>query len=171
MFLSASRDRTIAADWSKREFAKFRLLPNPPAVDNSAKVLIGLEINLASGWQFYSKNPGAYGIAPKFDWSPSRNLSSASVHWPEPTPYVYSTKPPVSTLGYKGSVLLPIVLEAEKVGRGFDLRLILEYAVCEDYCVIDTVDVRLGLPAGRGKASPHSERLKQALTDASAGTW
>lgn len=156
----------LGSAWSEREFARFRLLPGTTAPDGSGQVLIGLEVELASGWQFYSNEPGAFGVAPIFDWSESRNLARASVHWPRPTAYVYSIDPPITTRGYKGSLLLPIVLEAARAGEASDLRLVLEYAVCNEFCVLDRVALSLTLPAGPGDATPDGARLRSALAGA-----
>lgn len=164
-------DAAVGSEWTQREFAKFRLLPSTTTVDTSSEVLIGLEIDLDPGWQFYSESPGEFGVAPTLDWTASRNLATASVYWPEPTEYLYSTDPPVRTLGYKGFLLVPVVLVPEQVSEEFDIRLVLEYAICDEFCIIDTVGLRLTLPAGRGKTTRHSERLQQTLADAKEGTW
>ncbi len=156
------------SEWTEREFASFRLLPGTTAVETSGDLLIGLEVELAPGWQFYSEDPGEFGVAPRFDWSASRNLAKASLHWPQPTAYVYSSDPPISTLGYKGAFLLPVVLVAERAGESLDLRLALEYAVCEEFCVVDTVELRLALPPGPGEATRHAARLRRTLAAAQA---
>ena len=171
LLLLAVFHRPVAAagfEWTEREFASFRLLPGTTAVEASRDLLVGLEVELAPGWQFYSETPGEYGVAPIFDWSASRNLAEASLHWPAPTAYAYSGDPPIRTLGYKGSLLLPVALVAERTGEAFELRLALEYAVCEEFCIVDTVELHLDLPPGRAEATPHAERLRQALAAAKA---
>jgi suppressor for copper-sensitivity B len=162
--------RAIAADWTEREFAKFRLVPDSSAINGSTEVLMGLEIDLETGWHFYSKDAGEFGVAPKFDWTASRNLVSAMIYWPEPTRIVYSTDPPVSVLGYNEALLLPIVLETRSTSDDLDVRLTLEYALCSDFCVMDTVKLGLMLPAGEGRTTPYSSRLERALANANAAT-
>lgn len=132
------------SEWTIREFAKFRFSSDAATADASGKILIGLKVELAPGWQFYFKNPGRFGVPPKFNWSASRNLAKVSVHWPQPTRFTYAADPPISTLGYKGSLLLPIVLELANPDDEAELELTLEYAVCNDICVIDTVVLRRG---------------------------
>lgn len=158
----------VGAEWTEREFAKFRLLSSTTAVGISSEILIGLEIDLEPGWQFYSEDPGEFGVAPTLDWTASRNLANTSVYWPTPTEYIYSTEPPIKTLGYKGSLLVPVVLELVQVSEAFDVRLALEYATCDEFCVIDTVELRLAVPLGRVQVSHHGERLQQALAEARA---
>lgn len=154
----------LAADWVERPFSKFRLWPSTTAIDASTEIVVGLKVKLEPGWQFYGKDPGKYGIAPKFDWSASTNLSSATIYWPQPTRHVYSVSPPVSTLGYKDSVLLPIVIEPANANEDVVLHSVLQYAICADYCVKDTVDIHLTLPSGDGKPTPHSVHLRQVLS-------
>ena len=127
-----------------------------------------MEVDLEPGWQFYSENPGEFGVAPIFDWSASRNLAEATIMWPKAKRFVYSADPPVVTLGYQDWLLLPVVLEVGELGEDLTIRLDLEYAVCEEICIVDSVDLRLRLPAGRGAATRHGERLRQALADAKA---
>ena len=59
-------------------------------------------------------------------------------------------------------------METKSLNEDLNVRLNLEYAVCNDICVIDTVILNLLLPAGEGKATSHSLRLEQALASATA---
>jgi suppressor for copper-sensitivity B len=150
-------DRAIATEWTEREFARFRLLAETTATAGRRQVLIGLE--------------GDFGVAPVFDWAASRNLARALVHWPEPRRVVYSTDPPVSLMGYKQALLLPIVLATESADQDAVIRLSLDYALCEDICIVDSVNLSLALPAGAGETTRHGPRLRKALADAKATSW
>ncbi len=152
-----------ASEWVKREGVQLRLVPSMTALNSSTDTVVGLEIQLEPGWQFYSQVPGEAAVAPIFDWSASGNLKSASIYWPKPTRYVYSTKPPVSALGYKNAVLLPIVLKAETAEQDCDVRLKLEYGLCNEFCILDKIELRLTLPNGPGDATPDNERIMNAL--------
>lgn len=160
----------MAMDWTEREFARFRLLPDRTTTNGHSEILIGLEVNLEAGWHFYSEDPGEFGVAPKFDWRASRNLARAKVYWPEATRIDYSIDPPVGVMGYYEELLLPIVLETASVNDDFDVRLVLEYAVCNDYCIVDTVSLGLILPAGAGEPTRYNERLRHALAKAKASS-
>lgn len=158
--------RASATEWTERDFAQFRLLTETTGTAGRSDVLIGLEVDLDEGWIFSSRTPGDFGVAPVFDWSASRNLARATIHWPEPRRVVYSKNPPVSLLGYKDALLLPIVLTAEFDGQDVDIRLLLDYALCHDYCIVDTVDLGLVLPAGEGETTLHALQLRKALAEA-----
>jgi suppressor for copper-sensitivity B len=164
-------DRAIATEWTEREFARFRLLAETTATAGRRQVLIGLEVDLQPEWIFSSKDPGDFGVAPVFDWAASRNLARALVHWPEPRRVVYSTDPPVSLMGYKQALLLPIVLATESADQDAVIRLSLDYALCEDICIVDSVNLSLALPAGAGETTRHGPRLRKALADAKATSW
>lgn len=164
-------DRAVASEWTEREFARFRLLAETTAIDGDDQVLIGLQVDLQPGWIFSAQDPGDFGVAPVFDWAASRNLARALVHWPEPRRVIYSTDPPVSLLGYKEALLLPIVLATESADQGAVIRLSLDYALCEDICIVDSVNLSLALPAGTGETTRHGPRLRKALADAKATSW
>ena len=156
----------LAAEWIERENVKFRLLAETTATDGSGEALIGLEVALAPGWQFYHEAPGEFGVAPEFDWAASENLAAAALHWPEPSRFLYSTDPLVTTLGYKDRLLLPVFLETGSAGEDLRLRLDLKYAVCAEICLFDEVSLEMTLPAGAGKATRHGARLREALAGA-----
>ena len=158
----------VGSEWTEREFASFRLLSGTTAVEAARELLVGLEVELAPGWQFYAENPGDYGVAPRFDWSASRNLSQASIHWPAPTAYTYGSDPAIRTLGYKDAVLLPVAVVMERAGEAIELRLVLEYAVCKEFCIVDTVELRLALPPGPAEPTRDHARLRRALAAAMA---
>lgn len=155
-----------ASDWSARDYARFRLLAETTATDGKSEVLIGLEVELLDGWVFSSENPGEFGVAPVFDWSASRNLAQATLHWPAPEQVIYSNEPPVALLGYRKALLLPIVLTAETLDRNVEIRLALDYALCHDICIVDTVHLGLVLASGIGEATPQGPQLRQALAAA-----
>ncbi len=46
--------------------------------------IAAIAIDLAPGWYTYWRIPGEAGIAPRFDWSRSRNLASVAAEWPRP---------------------------------------------------------------------------------------
>ena len=138
---------------TEREHVKFRLKASEVGRNTTLARGLGLDIQLDAGWQFYSENPGELGVAPKFDWSESRNVRAVSIQWPEPTRYVYSEDPPLSTLGYRDSVFLPIRITQKEPDRPSKVHLRLSYAICNDYCISDRVKLQVGLPPGDQKGA------------------
>jgi DsbC/DsbD-like thiol-disulfide interchange protein len=66
---------------------------------------------------------------------------------------------------------LPIVLATESADQDAVIRLSLDYALCEDICIVDSVNLSLALPAGAGETTRHGPRLRKALADAKATSW
>ena len=155
-----------ATDWVAREGVKLRLVSSATALNGATKSTIGLDIDLDPGWQFYGRDPGEYAFPPKFDWSGSENVRGATIVWPAPTRYVFSTRPPVTTLGYKGEVLLPIVLQTASADEPAAVRLSLDYAVCNEYCIQDKVALALTLRSGPGEITADAKRIENWLVRA-----
>lgn len=110
---------------------KFPPLPNL-SFTQAAKNQVELKINLGNSWKTYGKNPGATGIAPKFDWSKSVNLKNAVVDFPTPKRHkVFGG----TLLGYRNKLILPIFITAKDKDKPVQLNLKLFYAVCDRVCV------------------------------------
>ncbi len=111
-----------------------------------AERFAGVEILLGEGWKTYWRVPGEAGQPPLFDFSASRNLKSASVLWPAPKRY--ADPEAGEAIGYKGRVVFPVRVAAVDPGRPVELRLRLDYALCNEICIPARAEVALTLPAG-----------------------
>ena len=131
-----------AGEWTNREHVQFRLSLDEVTHEASTANFIELAIRLDAGWQFYAENPGEFGLPPRFDWSKSSNVAAVSILWPEPTRTIYSDDPPISTLGYKDSVFLPIRVTREKTEQLSHIHLTLDYSICDEYCISDRVELQ-----------------------------
>src|SRR5690242_14733534 len=65
-----------------------------------------VEIKLNPGWKTYWRYPGDSGVPPAFDFSKSENVKAATVLFPAPSRFPDGAGG--NSIGYKGSVLLPI---------------------------------------------------------------
>jgi suppressor for copper-sensitivity B len=153
----------MSIEWVQRDKVKFRLLPSKTAVHDVEEIRFGLEIELYPGWQFYSIDPGEYAYAPKFDWSRSENALDISVYWPNPKTFQYSSSPLVITYGYEKNVLLPIVVKLQDTRKGLALKLVLDYAVCNDICLTDKIFLEIETPYGRGVNTEAYNRIRRAI--------
>lgn len=152
-----------SAEWVEREFAKFRLLSAGEKADGAGLRLAGLEVELAPGWQFYHEKPGEFGVAPIFDWTKSRNLKKVDLHWPPPKKLRYSVTPPVTTRGYTDALLLPISFMVSDHKAEADIRVDLEYAVCNEFCVVDKVQLTLSEMSDPERAGHLAENIRKAI--------
>ncbi len=109
--------------------------------------MAAIRIRLSEGWKTYWRSPGEGGIPPQFDFSGSQNLNAVRIHWP--VPHLFSTNG-LRSIGYKGTVVLPIELVPEDPAAPIALSAQLRIGVCEDICI------------------PYETRLKVRLAEAGA---
>ena len=94
--------------------------------------LAAVAISLAPGWHTYWRVPGDAGIPPTFDWSGSRNLAGVAYEWPHPEVFEFDG---MRTIGYAGTLVLPVRLTSADPGAPLDLQLAASFGVCSDICV------------------------------------
>lgn len=165
-----------AAGWVARDEVAFRLLAAQDSVADGQTLLVGVEARLQPGWKLYWRSPGRDGLPPRFDFSRSTNVASASVRWPAPARLpIPSIRPGVwaTMIGYKGDVVFPIELLIKEPGQPVHVRLHLQYGVCgDDGCIGEEVRLDLILPAGTGARSAAADLIDRAVArcpvDASA---
>lgn len=94
--------------------------------------MAGLQITLAEGWKTYWRVPGEGGIPPRFDWSRSENLASATFHWP--VPHVFYSGD-LRSIGYDGSVTIPVEFMLEHPEDDARIAGSVQLGICDDICV------------------------------------
>lgn len=119
--------------------------------DGDGTHIAGLTIRLAPGWKTYWRAPGDGGIPPRFNWSGSKNVKGATVHFPVPEVSVING---IRTIGYRNSVTFPIRFRTVDAGKPVQLRGEVEIGVCQEICVPVTLRFQAVLPA-KGKATAH----------------
>jgi DsbC/DsbD-like thiol-disulfide interchange protein len=136
-----SRDAAAAdaSSWDGDARSAMRLLAGQAAGasgntvgDSSGELRAGIELRLAAGWKTYWRYPGDSGVPPVFDFSKSENVKSVEVRWPAPHRF---TDESGASIGYKGSVVLPLRVIAQNPRRPAVLRLAIDYAICERLCI------------------------------------
>ena len=131
----------------------------------------GVEIRLSPGWKTYWRYPGDSGVPPRFDWSGSTNLGAIEILWP--APMRFDDGDGNFSIGYKHDVVIPFKVTPKDASKPVELRLALDFAVCEKICQPANAALDLSLPA-EGAAPSHAV-LTQAqasiprLTDLRAG--
>jgi DsbC/DsbD-like thiol-disulfide interchange protein len=101
--------------------------------------MVALEITLKKGFKTYWRMAGETGLSPNFDFSGSKNLENAEVLFPVPT--IFEEKEGYS-LGYKESVILPILLKTQNTQNPIELNLTLNYGVCDTLCLPVTQTIK-----------------------------
>lgn len=157
--------QALATDWVQGHNVRTRLVAGhvPVSKGGSAQsttsLAAGLEMELAPGWKTYWRIPGdAGGVPPEFDWSASENVASAAVQYPAPK---RMTDRAGSTIGYKGRVVFPVLIESKDATRPVKLRLTLSFGVCHDICVPSEATYDITIPPG---GAPLSKEIMSALS-------
>jgi DsbC/DsbD-like thiol-disulfide interchange protein len=117
----------------------------------SPQLVAGIEITLEPGWKTYWRSPGE-GIPPSFSWDESANLKAAEVLWPVPVRF---TEAEGTSIGYKGRVVLPVVILPEKPDKSVSLSLSIAYGVCKDICMPVEAQLSIDLDAAVKAADRH----------------
>jgi DsbC/DsbD-like thiol-disulfide interchange protein len=121
-----------ASAWVSDAHSAMRLVVGSSPKTQGEPLRAGIEVKLAPGWKTYWRYPGDSGVPPRFDFAQSRNVRAVTVQWPAPQRFV---DPSGATIGYKSGVIWPITIEPKVAGEPVELRLKLDYAVCEKLCV------------------------------------
>lgn len=119
-----------------------------------------VEITLEPGWHTYWRTPGEAGVPPQFDWSGSTNLASVGYEWPRPRVFESFG---MATIGYRGSLVLPVVLKPERPGEDIDAVLDFSFGVCDDICVPARAMLTARLTGASAEAGV--DRITAALAD------
>ncbi len=153
----ASAQAADASPWQGGAQATVRLIAGAPLASPEGRVLrAGLEVKLASAWKTYWRYPGDAGVPPRFIFTRSDNLRSATVLWPAPVAFESGGS---YSIGYTQRVIFPLRVVPKDPAKPVRLRLDFDYAVCEKICV--PIEAKLELVLD-GAATAHEADLRQS---------
>ncbi|ADO41759.1 protein-disulfide reductase DsbD domain-containing protein [Ketogulonicigenium vulgare] len=132
-----------AAAEDLRDVVEMRILPGW-RTDRGTQIA-GVQITLAPGWKTYWRAPGDAGIPPQILLSGTQNVTNATFQWP--VPEVFETAG-MRTIGYIGSVTLPIEFALSDPGAPARITGDVEIGVCKEICIPVRLDFDAVLPAG-----------------------
>jgi DsbC/DsbD-like thiol-disulfide interchange protein len=147
-----------ATDWREAAHARLRLVSARMPFRGRPWTVAGIEIQLEPGWKTYWRSPGD-GLAPSIDWRGSANLKEANVLWPAPVRF--NEPGGLITIGYKGNVLLPVLITPAEAAHPVTLAMHLHIGVCKDICI--PVDATLHLEIAPGEEVSNDDALRAAL--------
>jgi DsbC/DsbD-like thiol-disulfide interchange protein len=134
-----------ASPWTDdNNHAAFRLI----AGDNKPRDTVlraGIQMKMEPGWHTYWRYPGDSGVPPRFDFSRSENLAAVKVFYP--APHLYSDDSG-NSLGYQDDVIFPLHVTPKQADKPVELRVKLDYAICEKLCVPAQGSAELTLAPG-----------------------
>jgi len=146
------------------DFSRVRLVASEEALDGGDTVQLGLEFDVAPGWNIYWRSPGAVGLPPSLTWDEASNIADSQIHWPVPERYTY--KFPGEDVGiesmiYRGNTILPLTVTVSDPTQPLFARAQVEYMVCQDQCIFAEATVGIDLftsPTSVG-LSEHAPRI------------
>ncbi|APG52767.1 TPA: thioredoxin family protein [Providencia stuartii] len=132
------------------DHAQVRLLS---ASQKDGKVALLLDVQLQDGWKTYWRSPGEGGIAPEINWKSP--VTDMDWQWPAPGRFDVAG---ISTQGYMGDVVFPIVVNAdEKLDK---LSGVLTLSTCSNVCILTDYPFELDL------TEPKPENFEWAFNQA-----
>jgi DsbC/DsbD-like thiol-disulfide interchange protein len=146
-----------SSQWALDIRAATRLIAASPAKDAS-KQQAGVEFRMDPGWHTYWRYPGDSGVPPRFDFYGSDNLRAAKVLYPAPHAF---TDESGTSIGYLDHVIFPVEVTPLDPKKPVNLKVTVNYAVCQKLCVPAEANLVLTL----GDKSGFDERLVKAIAD------
>ena len=144
--LGAAPAQADASFWMQGVQAEVRVISAFTATgETETTVPLGLEFQMNEGWHIYWRTPGEAGLPPELDHGPSLNVAETAFSWPVPTRDVTYG---IETFVYKDRVVLPLEVSLQSPGEPLDLRGKIDFLICADVCIPDSVEIDFSLPGG-----------------------
>ena len=157
---AVAQEPAFASPWAVDHNARARLIAGgSPAGSAPGTIAVGVEIELAKDWKTYWRNPGSSGVPPNLNWAPSSNVAAAETLYPKPARLADRDG---DTIGYKGTVILPVAVRAADPAKPIALVLEIEYGVCKDICIPVQSRLELTVPPTAASA-PVATTLARAF--------
>jgi thiol:disulfide interchange protein DsbD len=154
------------AEEGKSAHITARLIAESATVAPNGDITLALDYTPAPGWHTYWINPGDTGLPPRFKWNLPDGLTVADAQFPAPE--LLPTFGLVS-YGFNGqTVLLIPAHNGSKLTAGdtLPIKAHVDFLVCADVCIPESLDVSLDLKVGAPKPGPDAgaiDKAKQAL--------
>ncbi len=154
--LALAAPAAVAAPSAMTDQGEVRLLAARTATGGQVEQTLGLKFTLKPGWKVYWRHAGDAGYPPSIDWGGSQNLQGAEFRWPLPHRFEVLG---LQSLGYKDEVVLPLKARLADPAQPAQLRAKVDYLVCAEICVPQTVDLSLVLPDGPGEPGADAHEI------------
>ncbi len=142
---------------------KARLIAPSESVAPGGAVYVALDYTPTKGWHTYWKNPGDTGLAPKFTWDLPDGVTAAE---PQFQPPVLLPTLGLMSYGYDGRNIVLVKLHNAShfaAGDALPLHAKVDFLVCADTCVPETLAVDLKLKVGAPSASTDAATVQKAI--------
>lgn len=121
-----------------------KLLSEVQSIKPGENFWVGIELQIAEGWDTYWINPGDSGIATNVQWQLPEGFSVGSLHWPYPEKFTNDT---MVGFGYTHTVLLLAeVTPPMDLKETTHLKAKVQWLACKEQCMPGSAEVALTLP-------------------------
>lgn len=151
------------ADEARSAHIKARLIARSLTVAPGGDDYVALDYTPAPGWHTYWKNPGDTGLAPKFSWDLPDGVTAAD---PQFQPPVLLPTFGLMSYGYDGRNIILVKLHNGSrfvAGDALPLHARVDFLVCADICVPESVTVALKLKVGPAAGGPDAATVQRAI--------
>lgn len=145
---SAASAQEAASDWVEYGQGRVRLVSATTGTVGE-DLLLGLQYEIAPGWEIYWRTPGEAGFPTTIDWTGSENISDQVIKWPVPGRFEIFG---FDTFGYKEGVVLPIPARVARPADETHVRALVNFLTCQENCVPHDISLEMDLPSGGGNS-------------------
>lgn len=148
---------------SAEEPVRAELFAEEESIQPGRPFWVGVELNMAEGWDTYWLNPGDSGFPTQVEWQLPEGFQASNLYWPYPKKF---TNDSLVAFGYTDTVLLlskitpPQNLPAD---QRIEIGAQVSWLACKDSCVPG--GAHLSLPIDVSDASPTLRADKAQLFD------
>lgn len=142
-----------------------QLVASVERVQPGAEIYLGVNQKIIPHWHTYWTNPGDSGNATTIEWTLPEGATASDIIWPAPSRFSMG---PITNYAYENDVTLlsKIKIPADaKPGEQFTAQALVDWLVCEEECIPQTVELALSLPivvAGES-AGTGDPRIEESL--------
>jgi thiol:disulfide interchange protein DsbD len=123
-----------------------QLIASVAGVQPGMEIYLGVNQEIIPHWHTYWTNPGDSGNATTIEWTLPEGATASDIIWPAPSRFSMG---PITNYAYENDVTLltKIKIPADaQPGEQFTAQALVDWLVCEEECIPQTVELALSLP-------------------------
>lgn len=139
------------------------LISEQSSIQPGQKFWVGIELNMADGWDTYWINPGDSGFPTNVKWQLPDNFQVSNIQWPYPERFATDS---LVAFGYtKSALLLAEVTPPENlpVGKDINIKADVNWLACKDQCLPGNAQLNLTLPVAKDVPKANDTAAAQFL--------
>lgn len=146
LLLCALMPWAVSADPLRTDYLNSQLISQSTTAVPGGLLMLGLWLEHDAGWHTYWQNPGDSGLPTRMTIEVGGEAQQADFLWPLPERFPLDEQ--LVNFGYKGRVVLPLVVQlpADLEGESLSISARASWLVCEEACIPGSGEYRMTLP-------------------------